>query len=215
MIATPTPDASPHETPAPPSTKYRTLLLFGAPGSGKGTMGKALGSVPGFVHCACGDVFRTLDYSSPLGRIFAEYSSKGLLVPTETTIGLWKESIDGLVATRRFAPERDLLVLDGIPRDVDQTRLMERYIDVRRIFHLECPDRRMMAERMRRRALKENRLDDASDEVIARRWEVYESETRPVLGYYAPEIIERINAQHTPVEVLHDILGRLVERPIE
>ena len=217
MIASPiaaAPDASPHEAPSPPTSKYRTILLFGAPGSGKGTMGKALGSIPGFIHCACGDVFRTLDLSSPLGRVFAEYSSKGLLVPDETTIGLWKESIDGLVATRRFVPERDLLVLDGIPRDVNQTRLMEHYIDVKRIFHLECSDHRIMADRLRRRALKENRLDDASDEVIMRRWEVYEAETRPVLGYYPEPLIERLDALRTPVEVLHEILGRLVERPI-
>ena len=44
------------EAPAGPR-KYRTILLFGAPGSGKGTVGKALGAIPGFFHCACGDVF--------------------------------------------------------------------------------------------------------------------------------------------------------------
>ncbi len=55
-------------------------------------------AIPGFFHCACGDVFRTLDLSSPLGRVFIDYSSKGLLVPDDTTIALWKESIDGQVA---------------------------------------------------------------------------------------------------------------------
>ena len=217
MIATPAtaaPDPAAQEPTSYPPLKYRTILLFGAPGTGKGTMGKSMGAIPGFVHCACGDVFRTLDYSSPLGRVFAEYSSKGLLVPDDTTIALWKQSIDGLVTLRRFIPDRDLLVLDGIPRDVNQARVMEQYIDVKRIFHLECPDRQVMAERMRRRALKDNRLDDASDEVIARRWEVYEAETRPVLGYYPEGIIERVNALRSPVEVLHDILARLIERPI-
>lgn len=199
---------------APAPQKYRTILLFGAPGAGKGTMGKALGAIPGFVHCACGDVFRTLDMSSSLGRAFLDYSSRGLLVPEDTTIALWKESIDGLVGARRFAPERDLLILDGIPRDVSQARLMDRYIDVKRIFHLECTDRRRMAERMRRRALRENRLDDASEEVILRRWEVYEAETRPVLDYYPAAIIEQIDALSTPVEELHDILSRLIKNPI-
>ena len=201
--------------PAPPaSRRYRSLLLFGAPGSGKGTMGKALGAVPGFVHVACGDVFRSLDLTSSLGKVFVEYSAKGLLVPDDTTIALWKESIDGLVTMRRFAPRRDLLVLDGIPRDVNQARLMDQYIDVKRVFHLECSDRQRMAERMRRRALKDNRLDDASDEVIFRRWEVYDAETRPVLDYYPQEIIERIDALSTPLEELHDILSRLIEKPI-
>ena len=195
--------------------KYRTILLFGAPGSGKGTIGKALGAIPGFVHCACGDVFRNLDLSSPLGNVFVEYSSKGLLVPDDTTIALWKQAIDGLVHTRRYMPERDLLVLDGIPRNVAQARIMDDYICVEHIFHLECADREAMAERLKRRALKENRLDDASDEVIRRRWDVYEEESRPVLSHYPALLMDRVDAAGTPVQVLHDILGRLldVEQP--
>jgi adenylate kinase len=118
----------------PEPHKFRTILLFGAPGSGKGTTGKALGAIPGFVHCACGDVFRTLDLTSPLGRVFVEYSSKGLLVPDDTTVALWKQSIDGLVAARRFQPERDLLVLDGIPRNLEQARILDDYIHVERVF---------------------------------------------------------------------------------
>jgi adenylate kinase len=212
MIAT-APNALGQDAPAQ-GAKYRTILLFGAPGSGKGTIGKALGAIPGFVHCACGDVFRTLDLSSPLGKVFAEYSSKGLLVPDDTTIALWKESIDGLVLTRRFAPDRDLLVLDGIPRDVAQARIMDAYISVERIFHLECSNKEIMAQRLKRRALKENRLDDASDEVIRRRWEVYEAESRPVLLYYPAQSIKRIDAAGTPVQVLHDILGNLLDLPL-
>lgn len=192
------------------SRKYRTLLLFGAPGSGKGTTGKALGAIPGFVHCACGDVFRNLDASSALGSVFVEYSSKGLLVPDDTTVALWKESIDGMVTTRRFQPDRDLLVLDGIPRNVEQARILDNHIIVERIFHLECADTTKMAERLKRRALKENRLDDASDEVIRRRWEVYKDESRPVLAHYPAELIARIDALGTPVQVLHDILGCLL-----
>ena len=53
--------------------RYKTILLFGAPGSGKGTQGKVLGTVPGFYHCACGDVFRSIDITTELGKIFYEY----------------------------------------------------------------------------------------------------------------------------------------------
>ena len=60
---------------------YRTILLFGAPGSGKGTQGKILGSIPGFFHCACGDVFRSLDLKTEIGQAFLAYSSRGELVP--------------------------------------------------------------------------------------------------------------------------------------
>jgi adenylate kinase len=190
--------------------RYRTILLFGAPGAGKGTVGKALGSIPGFVHCACGDVFRTMDLSTPIGKTFVEYSSKGLLVPDDATVALWKESIDGYVAMHHFVPERDLLVLDGIPRNVEQAQIMSAHINVERIFYLVCSDENLMIDRLRRRALKENRLDDANDEVIRRRWRVYEEETAPVLSYYPPEIIERIDAVGAPIKVIHDILGRLL-----
>ena len=57
--------------------KFRTILFFGAPGAGKGTQGKILGTIPNFFHCACGDVFRTLTAESSIGRVFIDYSSKG------------------------------------------------------------------------------------------------------------------------------------------
>jgi len=56
--------------------KYSTYLFFGSPGSGKGTHGRILGTVPGFCHLACGDVFRSLDTHTPLGRAFAEILTK-------------------------------------------------------------------------------------------------------------------------------------------
>ena len=70
--------------------RFKTLLLFGAPGSGKGTQGSILGSIPGYVHVACGDVFRNLRVGSPLGKVFLEYSSRGALVPDDFTVQLWR-----------------------------------------------------------------------------------------------------------------------------
>ena len=77
-------------------SKRPAILILGAPGSGKGTQGKALGMVPRFFHCACGDVFRSLDTRTELGKKFVEYSSKGQLVPDELTIELWKAQIEKL-----------------------------------------------------------------------------------------------------------------------
>ena len=71
---------------AKPATIYRTILLFGAPGAGKGTQGKILGTIPNFHHCACGEIFRNLTIDNELGRTFLEYSSRGLLVPDEPTV---------------------------------------------------------------------------------------------------------------------------------
>ncbi len=69
--------------------RYRTILLIGKPGSGKGTQGKALGALPGFFHISCGEVFRRLNHKSELGNIFLNYSSQGLLVPDDITVRLW------------------------------------------------------------------------------------------------------------------------------
>jgi adenylate kinase len=74
--------------------KKPAILILGAPGSGKGTQGVTLGNLPKFFHCACGDVFRSLDTRTELGQKFVEYSSKGHLVPDEFTIDLWKAQID-------------------------------------------------------------------------------------------------------------------------
>jgi len=63
--------------------RYRAILLFGAPGAGKGTQGKIIGQVPNFIHYSCGDAFRSLRVDSPLGRVFVEFASKGQLVPDE------------------------------------------------------------------------------------------------------------------------------------
>src|SRR5262245_53246432 len=110
--------------------KYRTVLLFGAPGSDKGTQGKILGSIPNFFHCACGDVFRNLTIESEIGRTFVEYSSKRKLVPDEPTVDLWRNAIAGTTQPGRFRPDQDTLVLDGIPRNVHQAEMLSDTLNV-------------------------------------------------------------------------------------
>jgi adenylate kinase len=187
--------------------RYKSILLFGAPGSGKGTQGKIIGSIPGFYHSATGDIFRSLDLQSEMGRIFWEYAGKGKLVPDEITIRLWKQYIQGLEMINQFHPHNEILVLDGIPRNLKQAQLLDETIDVVKVIHLVCSDLSKMIERLRRRALRENRFDDASDEVIRRRLEVYERDTRPVLNYYSPERVVRVEATMSQIRVL----SRLVE----
>ncbi|MBV9852458.1 MAG: nucleoside monophosphate kinase [Armatimonadetes bacterium] len=199
----------------PATTRYKTFLLFGAPGSGKGTQGKILGSIPGLVHVACGEIFRDLRVGSPLGKVFLDYSSRGALVPDDFTIQLWKEHTEGLEQLGRFDPATDALILDGIPRNVAQARLMDEYVDVKRVYYLDCEDKEKMFLRLKRRALHENRLDDASDAVIQHRLYVYEAETAQVLSYYPVDIIRRINTDRTPVEVLADILADIRDLAID
>jgi adenylate kinase len=191
------------------TTRYKAILLFGAPGSGKGTQGKILGTIPGFFHSSTGDIFRSLDLRSTHGRTVWEYSSKGKLVPDELTINIWKQYIQGMELINQFHPETEIVVLDGLPRSVDQARLLDNTIDVLKVIHLVA-DQAKMVERLRRRALRENRVDDASDEVISRRFEVYLKETKPVLDYYPPDRIVRIDAVQSQIRVLSAIIRVLV-----
>jgi adenylate kinase len=109
-----------------------------------------------------------------------------------------------------YKPHVDLLVLDGIPRNVNQARLLDRHINVLLIIHLVCPDKEEMIKRLRRRALKENRVDDAKEEVIRKRWQVYERETFPVLAHYRPQIVREVDATGSPGRVLEHILDHVV-----
>ncbi len=186
--------------------KYRTILLFGAPGAGKGTQGKILGSVPNFFHFACGDAFRNLSIESETGRIFIEYSSRGQLVPDEPTIRFWRNSIHQSEQAGRFNPTKDTLVLDGIPRNPAQAEMLQDTLDVKAVFHFTCPDLNKLVERLQRRALRENRLDDANLDIIRTRLETYNRETKSVLDFYGPSLVHNIDSTQPPVSVLLDIL---------
>jgi len=189
------------------STPFRTILLFGAPGSGKGTQGKILGQIPGFFHLSCGDVFRALQPESELARTFLEYSSHGKLVPDDLTVRLWQDHARRLVDSGHFSPNREILVLDGIPRNVPQAELMLEHIDVFHLVYLETHDQEKMIARLHRRALHENRLDDTNEEVIRRRFEEYQRETAPVLDYYSAGLVHTVDAGDRPIQVL----GRIIE----
>jgi adenylate kinase len=191
--------------------KYRSILLFGAPGAGKGTQGKILGAIPHFFHCACGDVFRNLRTDSELGRVFVEYSSRGQLVPDKTTVALWRESIGKAIAAGRIHPAEDTLVLDGIPRNVEQAAMLDDTLDVVGVYCLRSINPENLVERIQRRAIKENRLDDANLDIIRTRLKTYEKETKPVLRFYGKHLVHRIDADQTPAKVLADILRTAVK----
>jgi adenylate kinase len=192
------------------AARLKSILLFGPPGVGKGMQGSLLGGIPGFHHLATGDIFRSLDKESPLGRKFLEYSSQGLLVPDDLTIELWQDYVRGLIEAGKYMPERDLLVLDGIPRSLAQAEAIDAHIEVLRIVRLTAPDINEMVQRMLRRAQKEGRQDDADETVIRRRFDVYDEETAPVLDYYDAQLVSEIAAIATPAEVLMNVLDAVI-----
>jgi adenylate kinase len=190
--------------------KYRTILMFGAPGSGKGTHGRNLGVIPGFFHCACGDVFRSLRPDSPLGKTFLEHSSQGELVPDQPTIELWRQFIDTSTKIGRFHPGEDTLVLDGIPRSVPQAEMLNDTLEVVAMFYLTSSRENLIA-RMQRRAMKDNRLDDANLDVIRQRLKTYEKETKPVINFYGRKLVHRVNTDQPPVKTFLDILKHVIK----
>jgi len=191
--------------------KYRTYLIFGAPGSGKGTQGKVLGSIPRFFHCACGEVFRSLDTRTPLGQQFLEFASRGQLVPDDITVKLWQARIADVVQSHTFKPDIDWLVLDGIPRNVNQAQMMFEVINVKKVFHLSCKDRSYLVERLKKRALKDNRFDDANEEVIRKRLSTYDAESAPVLEFYGLALTREVDAMQSPAKVTYDILQEILD----
>ena len=186
--------------------------MFGAPGSGKGTQGKILGAIPGFVHCSCGEVFRNLSSETPLGKVFVEYSSRGQLVPDEPTIELWRQFAHGLTATGRFQPRArhagagrhpaQCASGGNAPQDLSRSSPC---------FTCAARNVKNLVARMQRRALKDNRLDDANIDVIRARLKTYEEETKPVLKFYGKKIVHRINTDGTPPETFPEILRHVVK----
>ncbi len=190
--------------------KYKAILLFGAPGSGKGTQGKVLGQVPGYLHSSTGDIFRALDKASDMGKLFASYASKGQLVPDEFTINLWKQHMAGLVAAKKFDADKGVVIMDGVPRNVKQAELLKDTIDVVKIIYLETTNLDKFVARLKARAIKEGRADDADENVIRNRMSVYANETEPVLKCYPAGVVARVEADQPILNVLKDVVAALV-----
>jgi adenylate kinase len=189
---------------------YKAILFFGAPGTGKGTQGQMVGQIPGFLHTSTGDLFRALDKNSELGKVFADYSSKGLLVPDDFTIKLWKNHMDNLVKAGKFDPKQNIVIMDGVPRNVNQTNLLKGAIDVLKIIYLETADIDKMVARLKARALKSGRKDDADEKVIRNRMTVYANETAPVLQCYDKKLIASIEADQSIIRVFSEVVSTLV-----
>ena len=190
--------------------RYPSILMFGGPGSGKGTQGVVIGEMPNLVHLAMGDIFRALDRESDLGKEFLSYSTKGELCPDELTVRVFRHHMEERVAAAEIDPAYHTLILDGIPRTLAQVELLKEVIEVKRIIYLMMEDRDALIARLAGRAAKSNRPDDADREVIQNRIEVYERETRPVLEAYPKKLIARVNGDQPPLAVLRDVADCLV-----
>lgn len=158
------------------------LILFGPPGSGKGTQAKKLAEKYNILHISTGDLFRKeIGDKSELGQLAMEYINKGELVPDSVTIGMLKAALERHGST--FG-----VIYDGFPRTVDQARaldvlLEEEQDEIDLLVSLKVDDEEII-ERLLKRGQLDGRVDDQSEEVIRDRIAVYKKETQPVYAYY-------------------------------
>lgn len=185
------------------------MLLFGLPGSGKGTQGRALGCMPGFLHVASGDMFRQLSRLGQYGKLVDSYTSQGKLVPDELTIEIWRNHVSLLIKEGKFDPAQQIILLDGIPRTFRQAELLRGDIEVQKILYLKLQDDGEAFARILERAKREKRTDDTNEAVIRGRLEVFYRETAETLSYFDPHLIAEINASQQPMRVLADAAGEL------
>lgn len=189
--------------------KLKTVLIVGPPGSGKGTMAKFLSCYESFYHLSSGDVFRGIDKKSPLGDVCSKYTANGMLVPDDLTLAVFHRYVKGLIYTNRFKPETQLLLLDGLPRTKAQAELLDPFLDIQGVIVLETADLTVLAQRINKRSSEEMREDDKKEGLLARRMQLYESETLKMLVHYKKSLLIKVNAEQKPLEVLHDILFKL------
>ncbi|AXQ30328.1 adenylate kinase [Solimonas sp. K1W22B-7] len=161
------------------------LILLGAPGSGKGTQGEKLVSHFGIPKISTGDALRAaVKAGTELGKKAKAVMDAGGLVANEIVIGIVEERLGQADAQKGF-------ILDGFPRNTAQAEVLDGMLKrlgqpgIDKAVHLHVTDEEIV-KRLLDRAVKEGREDDKED-VIRKRIEVYNAETRPLLDYYSKQ----------------------------
>jgi len=157
------------------------IVLFGPPGSGKGTQSEKIISKYGLIHLSTGDLLRAeLAAETELGKKAKTIMEKGELVPDDIIIGMIRKRITGQADTNGF-------IFDGFPRTVAQAEALdglmsENGMQINIMLGLEV-ERQELIDRLLKRGKDQGRSDDKL-ETIENRIKVYEDQTSPVMGYY-------------------------------
>lgn len=161
------------------------LVLFGAPGSGKGTQSAKLIDEYGLFHISTGEVLRDhIKRGTDLGKIAQEYISQGQLIPDELMISILDDVLE------KDAKGKKGVIFDGFPRTIPQAEalkglLEKRGTELHAVVGLEVPEEELI-ERMLNRGKETGRADD-NPETIKKRLEVYHNQTSPLRDYYNKE----------------------------
>lgn len=158
------------------------VVLFGAPGCGKGTQSELLEKKFGLSHISTGEIIRShIKAQTPLGQQMAEYISRGELAPDSVVIGMVEEYLNqnkGIKGT----------IFDGFPRTTAQAEAFDKLLEsmgdsVDIMIYMDVPEEELV-QRILLRGKVSGRADDASEDVIRNRIEIYNQQTAVVADYY-------------------------------
>lgn len=181
------------------------LILFGPPGSGKGTQAEKLIEKYGILHISTGDLFRyEMGNNTPLGLEAKSYMAKGELVPDEVTIGMLKNKVNA-------NPHVSGIIFDGFPRTIAQAQALDSFLNekntqVTALVALDVPEDELVS-RLLNRGKSSGRADDNDEAIIRNRIAVYKSETAQVFDYYSATGKSKLIPGVGSIE---DIFSRLV-----
>jgi len=159
------------------------VILFGPPGSGKGTQSEKLVEKFGLIHLSTGDLLRKeRTLKTPLGLEAQQFIDKGQLVPDEVVIGMISSALDENPEARGF-------LFDGFPRTVAQAEALDKLLELKKseigvVLFLEV-DEEELIKRLVHRGKTSGRTDDSDENIQRKRQEVYKNETLPVAAYYS------------------------------
>ena len=160
------------------------IVIFGAPGSGKGTQSERIVEKYGINHISTGDVLRAeIKNGTELGKTAKGYIDQGQLIPDELMIGILASVFDSFKDSKG-------VIFDGFPRTIAQAEalkkmLAERGQDVSVMVDLDVPEEELMV-RLIKRGKDSGRADD-NEETIKKRLHVYHSQTAPLIDWYKNE----------------------------
>ena len=179
------------------------IVIFGAPGSGKGTQSERIVEKYGINHISTGDVLRAeIKNGTELGKTAKGYIDQGQLIPDELMIDILASVFDSFKDSKG-------VIFDGFPRTIAQAEalkkmLAERGQDVSLMLDLEVPEDELMV-RLIKRGKDSGRADD-NEETIKKRLHVYHSQTSPLIDWYKNEKkYQHINGLGTMDGIFADI----------